>query len=443
MYRVQQTRRYLVLEDGLCFPGYSFGGPGFAPDRLPIGSEPAKAAGEVVFNTAMSGYLEVLTDPSYTGQIVVMTYPHVGNYGVDREWSETGPEGHAVRQVVKPAGYVVRSLYGGPVPTGRMRLAEYLEHHRTPGITDVDTRALTLRLRDQGSANGVLIDSAAPGLGYSGPAGGTGATAAGTSAAETDAKASALGAGVPRQVEEYFSAEDAARIREFLASFPSMEGRDLISEVGSVESEVFNPSGSPHITLVDCGSKANILRELVARGCKVTLVPSKTDAGEIDALDPDAVLFSNGPGDPAVLDRVVATARGLAGKRPLFGICLGHQILSEAMGAKTYKMTFGHHGVNHPVRDEKTRRVFVTSQNHGFAVDETTLPEGTEVWFRNANDKSVEGIAHEELRIWTAQFHPESAPGPHDSRWIFDSFVSLATGTGSAPGGQSNREDTE
>ncbi len=408
-----ETRRYLVLSDGLCFPGLPFGGRAFTLADLPIGSEPAKGAGEVVFNTAMSGYLEVLTDPSYTGQIVVMTYPHVGNYGVDREWSETGPEGRAVRQVIKPAGFVVRSLYVGPVPPGRTRLAEYLELHRTPGITNVDTRSLTLRLRDDGSANGVLVD---------GPAWGEStdvATPAGFSAG-----------GAPRPVEDYFIAGDASRIRQFLAAFPSMEGRDLIAEVGAVESEVFNSSGKPHVVVVDCGSKANILRELVSRGCKVTLVPSNSDAAEIDSLDPDAVLFSNGPGDPAVLDRVVETARLLTGKRPLFGICLGHQILSEAIGARTYKMTFGHHGVNHPVRDEKTGRVFVTSQNHGFAVDEGTLPDGTQVWFRNANDKSVEGIANKALGIWTAQFHPESAPGPQDSRWIFDDFVGLASGLG-------------
>lgn len=389
---------YLVLTDGLCFPGSAFGAPAPTPGELDPQTEPLKSVGEVVFNTAMSGYLEVLTDPSYTGQLVVMTYPHIGNYGVLDEWSETGPEGETPRDVVKAAGFVLRSLYRGPVPEGRIALDDYLKRHNTPGITGVDTRRLTLRLRDQGSANGVVVRANGRGV-------------------------RAADAHRPGPVDELLDAEDARRIRSFLAGFPVMEGRNLIGGVGTPSPLVLNAEGSPHIALIDCGSKANILREVLSRGCRVSLFPSGTTAEAVRKVAPDAVLVSNGPGDPAVLHDVVATLRDLVGTLPLFGICLGHQLISEALGAKTFKMGFGHHGVNHPVRDELSRKVFVTSQNHGFAVDEKTLPPGTDVWFRNANDGTVEGIVNRELAIWTAQFHPESAPGPHDARWIFDRFL--------------------
>jgi carbamoyl-phosphate synthase small subunit len=194
--------------------------------------------------------------------------------------------------------------------------------------------------------------------------------------------------------------------------------------VGTLEPVRINSgAGGPHIALYDCGTKANIIRELTAAGADVTLFQSRATAAELMSVHPDAVLLSNGPGDPAVLPDQVKAAKELIGEVPLFGICLGHQILGEALGGETYKMKFGHHGVNHPVRDERTKKVFVTSQNHGFAVREERLPKDTEVWFRNANDQTIEGLRNDRLKVLTTQFHPESAPGPRDSRWIFKAFL--------------------
>ncbi len=376
---------FLVLADGHVYSGSPFGAAAPTPDELSaaVGASP-KAVGEVVFNTAMSGYHEVLTDPSYTGQLVAMTYPHIGNYGCDPEWGETGPEPGS-RSVVKPAGFIVRSLYTGPVPDGRTTLDDFLRASNTPGITGVDTRAVTLRLRDGGSCNGAIVR-------------GTGAK---------------------------LSDEEVSTVVAALGRFPAMEGRSLVGEVGSLDVVTVNEGGSPHLGLLDCGLKANIVRELSRRGCRVTLLPSDADDALVASLGVDALFVSNGPGDPAVLDRQVKLVRQSLGKRPVLGICLGHQLIAEAMGAKTYKMKFGHHGVNHPVRDELTHAVFVTSQNHGFAVDEATLPASARVWFRNANDDTVEGIRDDAARVRTAQFHPESAPGPYDSRWIFDSFLEV------------------
>ncbi len=378
---------YLVLADGERYRGYSFGLPAPTVEVLAnaAGAAAPKAAGEVVFNTAMSGYYEVLTDPSYTGQLVAMTYPHIGNYGCDPAWSEVGPESSA-RSTVKPAGFVVRSLYEGPVPSGRQKLDEFLFEHRTPGITGVDTRRLTLRLRDGGSCNGVIVR-----------------------AADGDD----------------LSQEEEHRLQDLFRLFPQMEGRSLVAEVGSDELVVVNDEGSPHIALYDCGIKANIVRLLVEHGCRVTIVPASAGKDLIERVGADALFVSNGPGDPAVLDHQVARIQESIGRRPVLGICLGHHLVAEALGARTRKMAFGHHGVNHPVRDERTKRVFVTSQNHGFDVDEQSLPEGCEVWFRNANDRTVEGLAMDSLGIRTTQFHPESAPGPYDSHWIFDAFLEV------------------
>ncbi|MFP4552165.1 MAG: carbamoyl phosphate synthase small subunit, partial [Spirochaetales bacterium] len=196
-------------------------------------------------------------------------------------------------------------------------------------------------------------------------------------------------------------------------------------EVGSRKVVELNPLGAPHVALLDCGIKANIVRQLLAHECRVTIVPSDFEAAQLEAVGADALFVSNGPGDPGVLSHQIGLIKASIGKRPVLGICLGHQLIAEAVGAKTYKMKFGHHGVNHPVRDERTKRVFVTSQNHGFAVDEKSLPDGCEVWFRNANDGSIEGIVMDDKRIRTTQFHPESAPGPHDSHWIFRSFLDV------------------
>jgi len=376
----------LVLDDGVVYEGRSFGAAAPTPDELEVGSEPLKGAGEVVFNTGMCGYHEILTDPSYTGQIVTMTYPMIGNYGDSDDWSEVGPESQP-RASVKAAGFVVRSLYTGPVPARRESLNRFLIHHDTPGITNVDTRGLTLRIRDGGSANGVIVSPAS-----------------GTTLTEAERK----------------------RCLDFLARFPRMEGRNLIGGVGSGEAVTINEDGSPSFVLVDCGIKANIIRELESRGCRVTLLPSGVGPEEILAAEPDAVLYSNGPGDPAELEAVVEAIKSLIGKTSVFGICLGHQLISQAVGATTRKMKFGHHGVNHPVRDELTKRVFVTSQNHGFDVVEESLPSNATIWFKNANDGTIEGIRLDDVSVLTAQFHPEAAPGPADSSWIFDEFVAQA-----------------
>ncbi len=389
---MKRERAFLILEDGSVYPGRSFGTPAPLIDSLepvaPGGPAPSRYAGEVVFNTAMAGYHEVLTDPSYTGQLVTMTYPHMGNYGDLSDWSEVGPEGGRVLPAVKAAGFLVRSEYRGPVPEGRISLHEFLAANETPGLSEVDTRSLTLRLRDKGSLLGVVARSA-----------------------EEDRRELTDG--------------EREHALAFLKSFPSMVGRNLIHDVGTDRAAAadVDEAGGSHVALIDCGAKANILRELNVVGCRISLFPSTADAATILAVRPDAVMISNGPGDPATLTDQVEVIRSLIGKVPTFGICLGHQLLGLALGAGTYKMKFGHHGVNHPVRDERTKRVFVTSQNHGFAVDEKTLPAGTDVWFRNANDGSIEGLVNEKLQVMCAQFHPESAPGPRDSTWIFHEFM--------------------
>lgn len=397
---------YLVLANGSVYPGEGFGAPAQTVNLLKSGVKTYARAGEVVFNTAMTGYHEVLTDPSYTGQIVMMTYPHMGNYGISDAWDESGPEEGRSPRPVKAAGFVLRSLYRGPVPMGRETLDSYLARNGIPGITDVDTRKLTLELREKGAQMGVIV-------------------------ACQDASAGLA----DKEVQAAIA---------YLSSLPSMEGSNLITDVGSAcvlsalpgkydqldqSSLAVKPSDREGIRpglkvgLIDCGAKANILRELRSFGCQVLLFPSTVDAATVLASGVDGVLVSNGPGDPGVLEGQIALVKGLLGKTTVTGICLGHQLISLALGAKTYKMKFGHHGLNHPVRDEISKKVFVTSQNHGFAVDEKTLPEGVQVWFRNANDQTVEGIISESRRVYTAQFHPESAPGPHDSLWIFGTFL--------------------
>jgi carbamoyl-phosphate synthase small subunit len=332
----------------------------------------------------MAGYHEILTDPSYTGQIVLMTYPMMGNYGTDDAWSEVGPEVTG-RSGIKAAGFIARSVYSGPLPEGRRSLDEFMKIHRTPGIYDVDTRGITLKTRDEGSVNGLIVRADDGGGKLSGQA-----------------------------------LKECVRV---VSNFPPMTGRNLIGNVGVDDPVIKNPSGSPHMLLIDCGIKANIIRELTARGCKVSILPSGSGVEEIRAVNADALLLSSGPGDPAVLEPLVKIVSSMIGQMPVYGICLGHQLISLALGAKTAKMKFGHHGVNHPVRDEITGRVFVTSQNHGFMVEEETLPDSVEVWFTNANDKSIEGIRHRDLPVMCVQFHPEAAPGPRDSRWIFQEFI--------------------
>lgn len=383
----------LILEDGVYQVGLAFGHPPPLARELQPGTVIRKAAGELVFNTGMCGYHEILTDPSYTGQIVLMTYPHGGNYGDEDEWSEIAPERGVQREGIKCAGVVLRDLYEGPVPPGRITLDEFLRRHRTPGITEIDTRFFTLHLRDHGSQNAVII----------------------------------------RLESDRPTEEELRRAREYLAAYPSMEGCDLTPFVGTEEPYDVNPQGWPHLVLIDSGIKANILRELQARGARLTVVPDTWDVERILTLGAHGVLFSNGPGDPAVLGQLVEKIRRLLEVgTTVLGICLGHQMIAQALGGRTYKMKFGHHGVNHPVRDEFTGRVFVTSQNHGFAVDEASLPPGVRVWFRNANDGTVEGLSHERMPVLCTQFHPEAAPGPRDSCWIFQAFVDKVKETAGA-----------
>ncbi len=386
---VNMGRVALVLADGGIYYGTGFGAAAPSVDDLDTDRHPLDgliALGEVVFNTAMSGYGEVLTDPSYTGQIVVMTYPEIGNYGIDTAWAESNPDD---KRPVKTAGFVVHSLYDGPVPHGRITLDRYLANAGVPGICSVDTRALTLDLRDNGSRNALIV---AP------------------------------------QNRETLTAEELSRVHKLVARTPAMEGRDLLASVGLDQTVVAARGDGPHLAMYDCGIKSNIIREFRDLGCTLTVLPATAAAEEIESLGSDAFFVANGPGDPAVLRYQVEQTKKLIGRLPVLGICLGHQIIAEARGAQTEKMKFGHHGVNHPVRDELGGRVFVTSQNHGFTVNEESLPDGMTVWFRNANDGTIEGLRDDSLAIRTTQFHPESAPGPHDSRWIFRAFLEAIPG---------------
>ncbi len=375
-------RCILVLDDGTIFTGDSFGAAPCGADELKDLVEFSKGIGEVVFNTGMTGYHEILTDPSYTGQIVAMTYPHMGNYGTDDAWSENGPEDRLLPRV-KAQGFAVREYYDGPVPPGRLSLSEFMKKYNTPGISGIDTRKLTLHLRDKGSRNGVIVK----------PADGIA-----------------------------LSSDEENTVLAYLKSFPSMEGRNIIPQVGMTGEEDVLTDGDLTLVAIDCGTKGNILEEMKKFGIRIVLLPSTAGAEKILSYKPHGVIYSNGPGDPATLQELIAEIKKMVDNVPLFGICLGHQVIASALGAKTRKMKFGHHGCNNPVRDEITKKVAVTSQNHGFDVDEATLPKGTSVWFRNANDNTVEGIINEKKRIYTAQFHPEAAPGPFDSLWIFRRF---------------------
>jgi carbamoyl-phosphate synthase small subunit len=362
----------LALEDGTVFTGRAFGAPG-------------TSEGEVVFNTAMTGYQEVLTDPSYKGQIVTMTYPLIGNYGINRRDVESA------RPHV--AGFVVKEL--SPIYSNyraEMSLDEYLKSNQIVGIEGIDTRALTRRLRISGAMRGILSTQILDDSGLLDRA---------RKAAEM-AGADWVQAVKPKDQYSWDQDQGDWRIGEVL------RGDGL------------------HVVALDCGAKQNILRHLTQRGVRVSVLPPDVTAEQILDARPDGLFVSNGPGDPAVLDYAVRPIQGVMGKVPIFGICLGHQLLGRAIGAGTYKLKFGHRGANQPVKNLQTGRIEITSQNHGFAVDRASLEErGGVVTHINLNDQTVEGFRHKTMALFCVQYHPEASPGPHDAAYLFDAFVQM------------------
>ena len=356
--RERERKAFIALDDGAVFRGVAFGA---AKDAL----------GEAVFNTGMCGYQEIATDPSYAGQIVVLTEAETGNYGVR--------EGDEESRGLFLSALVAADLTEPRGPRAEKSLDEYLRENGVPGIYGVDTRALALHLREHGNRKAYLC--------------------AGGALAE---------------------AEAIAKAREW----PGLDGRDCTAETTC--SRPYSVAGgagadAPHVVCIDFGAKANILRSL-ARRARVTAVPAGTAAEEILAMKPDGVMLSNGPGDPAGVAGATDAIRGLLGRTPVMGICLGHQLLALACGAKTQRLKFGHHGCNHPVKDLATGRVAITSQNHNFAVAPDSLPDCLEVTHVNLNDGSIEGVRHKTLPAFSVQFHPEARPGPHDAAGLFDRF---------------------
>jgi carbamoyl-phosphate synthase small subunit len=352
---------HLVLADGRVFKGIAVGAPG-------------RASGEVVFSTSMTGYQEALTDPSFRGQLLTMTYPLQGNYGTNPSAEESNH--------IQVRGFIVRELTDFPSHWRETATLDvYLKRAGVPGITELDTRALTRHLRSHGVLMGTLTHDETP-------------------------------------------AEALAR----LTAEPGYEGADFVAEVSTpttfdFDSGIEFPSGErPRVVVVDLGVKRNIMRILQGRGCDVTVVPHTTTAEEILTMGPSGVLLSPGPGDPRMLDHVVATARGIIGRSPIMGICLGHQVVGRAFGARVHKLKFGHRGANHPVRDERTGRVYITSQNHGYAIDDRL--EGDVIVSQvHLNDDTVEGLEHTKEPVFTIQYHSEASPGPNDTEFLFDRFM--------------------
>ena len=388
-----RPRCYLGLEDGSVFIGQGFGATG-------------TAVGEVVFNTAMTGYQEILTDPSYCGQIVTMTAPLIGNYGINSEDAESRGQ-HL-------SGFVVKEL-ARRVSNQRAAgdLDAYLRTAKVIGLAGVDTRSLTKRLRERGALRGVISTE------VSDPA-----QLVQRAKASPEMSGQNLVEKVKPREERTYSANGCGvgRGGEPQISPINAEGqsKNLRQSAQSVVNTVL------HVVAIDCGIKENILRQLTERGCSLRVVPAGSSAEAILSSKPDGILAGNGPGDPAAVTDTIQAMRKLIGRVPIFGICLGHQLLSLALGAKTYKLKFGHHGANHPVLNVDTGRVEITSQNHGFAVDIASLEAvGGRVTHINLYDKSLEGFAHPEKKVFAVQYHPEAAPGPHDSRYLFEEFVAL------------------
>lgn len=353
----------IALEDGTIFEGQSFGATG-------------ERYGEVVFNTSLTGYQEILTDPSYKGQIVTMTYPLIGNYGVNQQDYES-------RQPFVE-GFIVRELSNIPSNwRSQGSLDEYLKQHNILGVQGIDTRRLTRHIRLKGAMKAVI---------------------------------STVG-------------DDIDSLIKKASKSPGLIGRDLVKEVVVDKPYYWSNEGRFKVVVIDCGVKFNILRHLKSKGCKVLVMPPTSSTRQILDEVPDGVLLSNGPGDPAGVPYVVETVKGLIGRIPIFGICLGHQMLGLAFGGKTFKLKFGHHGGNHPVKDLKTGRISITVQNHGFCVAPESLDKREiEITHINLNDQTLEGFRHRRLPIFSVQFHPEAGPGPNDANYLFGRFVELMRG---------------
>jgi carbamoyl-phosphate synthase small subunit len=355
----ERLKAALVLKDGTVLQGQGFGAR-------------AEMAGELVFNTSMAGYQEALTDPSYAGQILLMTYPLIGNYGTnahDRESGTVHPSGFAIRQISPDAEH--RQSEGG--------IHSFLKDNGVPGISGIDTRMVVRHIRDKGVMPAII------------------ATA---------------------------DSEAALDPKKLLSRLDfDYSSIDFVSKVSVKEPKIFGKGAKRRIALIDYGVKMGIVRELVKRKCEVHVLPSSASAADVRAVEPDGILLSNGPGDPAMLTHAHKVIRELEGFGPIFGICLGHQLLAHAFGGDTYKLKFGHRGVNHAVLDKRSGKAVITTQNHGFAVGR--IPEGFVLTHINVNDKSVEGMADARRRIISVQYHPEASPGPHDSLYLFDEFMKM------------------
>ena len=359
---MQPNTAILLLNDGKKFEGKQLGHLG-------------ETIGEVCFNTGMTGYQEILTDPSYCSQIVTMTSPHIGNYGINKEDVESNK--------IQVSGFVIKEE--SIVPSNwrsTSSLDEYLKKNKIVGIQDIDTRSLTRHIRDQGAMNGIIssVDN------------------------------------------------DLVNLSNKLKKAPSMNGLDLAKTVSTKKVYKWSQTGQFKVAAIDYGIKHNILNILKDNNCEVTVFPAQTSAKEILDFNPDGIFLSNGPGDPSAVTYGIEMVKSLLGSKPIFGICLGHQILSLALGAKTFKLKFGHRGINHPVKNLETEVVEITSQNHGFAVDLNSLPENVVATHINLNDNTNEGIECKEFKAFSVQHHPESSPGPHDSRYLFEKFIKLMKG---------------
>jgi len=349
----------LLLADGRIFEGRSFGYQG-------------ETVGEVCFNTGMTGYQEILTDPSYCKQIVTMTSPHIGNYGINEEDVES--------ENIQVAGFVIKEETMTPSNwRSTQSLGEYLKKNKIVGIKEIDTRSLTRHIRDKGAMNGIISSNDL----------------------------------------------DIQSLDKKLKKFPDMNGLDLAKDVTTQKKYKWPGKGRYKVAVIDFGIKKNILRLLSDIGCELTVFPASIKAEDILSFEPDGVFLSNGPGDPLAVTYGIETVKKLLGKVPLFGICLGHQILALALGASTFKLKFGHRGINHPVRNNEKNTVEITSQNHGFAVDLDSLPPNVISTHINLNDNTSGGIRCTDIPAFSVQYHPESSPGPHDSRYLFNQFIEM------------------